>query len=277
MLTRYSSSPCNELSDCFSIIPHEVFRFLRKEAGLPTSSDVGELAKLVTSLRRAVESHLDGYKISGAAVTTPNLAALYQEDLLDAFEYAGLIYISPNFPYNFGSIFSEPDAVYTGNGFGLCSNYTDQDSCEEEKRHSRNQTYQDDLFISYTTNMLTSTWSKKILGYYPPSSDVFKHVNPNLGWEMRNENPNDEYYWEAVRKALLKPVLEGSVLYHGNFSKIFLFGDCSTESRFQETLRGMIGELEGKPRIYEMDPVYLAARGASEMAKRAQWKYNQNN
>jgi hypothetical protein len=62
----------------------------KPQAGLPASPDVGELAKLIAFLRSAVEAYLGGRKISGAVATIPHLAAMYQEDLEDAFEYVDL-------------------------------------------------------------------------------------------------------------------------------------------------------------------------------------------
>ena len=225
-----------------------------------------------------MEAHLDGDKISGAVATIPHLAALYQEDLEDAFECAGLIYV-PHYPYWYGGIFPESGAVYTGNRFGLCSNYTDQALCEEENRSPPHQALHENvLSVSYTSGILTSTWSIESMGFAYPGSDRFKFVDLNLGWNKRDENPNGDYYWEAVRDAIIKPALEASNHYHQNISKILLHGDRSTNARFQEVLREVVDRaLENTPEIFEQEPVFAAARGAAEMAKRVQWKYNQTN
>lgn len=225
-----------------------------------------------------MESHLDGRKISGAVATIPHLAAMYQEDLEDAFEYVGLIYL-PHYPYWYGGIFPESGAVYAGNGFGLCSNYTDQASCEEEKRNPPHQPLHESvLSVSYTRGILTLTWSIESMGFAYSDSDEFKLIDLNLGWDKRNENPNDDYYWKAVKDAVIKPALEASSYRHENTSKILLHGDCSMDDRFQEILREVIERaLEITPKIFELDPVYFAARGAAEVAKRVQWGYNQTN
>lgn len=273
-----SSPPYNSVADYFRDQPRQAARASRKAAGLPTSSDVGELAKLITSLRSAVEARLDGRKISVAVGTIPHLAAMYEEDLADAFEYVGLIYL-PQYPYWYGGIFPESGAVYTGNGFGLCSNYTDQASCDEEKRCPPHQPLHENvLSISYTAGILTSTWSIKSMGFAYPGSDYYKLVDLNLGWDKRNEISNDDYYWEAVRDAIIKPALEASGHYNGKTDKILLHGDHSTDERFQDVLREVADRaLENKPKIFELDPTFSAARGAAEMAKRVQWSYNQTN
>lgn len=80
------------------------------------------------------------------------LTALYQEDLEDVFEYAGLIYI-PHYPYWYGGLFHETGAVYIGNGLGLCSNYTDPVACDRERKNSPHQPMNENvLTVSYTQN-----------------------------------------------------------------------------------------------------------------------------
>jgi hypothetical protein len=272
---RCPSPPYDSLEDYFRDQPRQVTRYTRKAAGLPASSDVGELAQLILSLRSAVEAHLGGRKISGAVATIPHLPAMYQEDLEDAFEYAGLIYI-PHYPYWYGGIFPESGAVYVGNGFGLCSNYTDPASCEEEKHNPTHQPLHENvLSVSYTGSILTSTWATEGMWFAYPASDNFKVVDLGLGWDKRNENPKDSYYWEAVRDAIIKPALEANNYLHKETDKVLLHGDCSTDERFQKVLKEAVeGALENKPRVFALDPVYSAARGAAEMAKRVHWSYN---
>jgi len=72
-------------------------RQIRKLFGVPATNDVGELAKLLKPLRRQAESIL-GPKISAAVITTPHMAALYEEDLRDLFDYLGLTYLAGH-PY----------------------------------------------------------------------------------------------------------------------------------------------------------------------------------
>ncbi|KAL2060153.1 hypothetical protein VTL71DRAFT_9975 [Oculimacula yallundae] len=268
--------PYVSVADALRDYSRQMARTSRKAAGLPASTDVGELAKLIISLRLAVEAHLDGRIISGAAVTIPHLAAIYSEDLEDAFEYVGLIYL-PQYPYWYGGIFPESGAVYTGNGFGLCSNYTDRALCDEEKRSPPHQpSHENILSIAYTTGILTSTWSIESMGFSYPGSDMFKLVDLNLGWDERHENPNDDYYWETVRDAIVKPALEAIMYHHSNTSKILLHGDRSTNQRFQEVLKEVVHSILGNEiEIFELDPVFAAVRGAAEMAKIVYWDYNQ--
>lgn len=116
------------------------------------------------------------------------------------------------------------------------------------------------------------------MGFSYPGSDVYKFVDLNLGWDNRNQNPNDAYYWEAIRDAVIKPALKARQYQHEKTDKVFLHGDHSMDERFQQVVREVLDRaLENKPHIFELDPVYSAARGAAEMAKIEQWRYNQTN
>jgi hypothetical protein len=116
------------------------------------------------------------------------------------------------------------------------------------------------------------------MGFAYPGSDKFKVVDLNLGWDKRHENPTGGFYWEAVRDAIIKPALEASYYHHRKSDKILLHGDRCTDEKFQKVLREVVERaLENNPEIFELDPVFSAARGAAEMAKRVHWNYNQTN
>ena len=169
-------------------------RTSRKAAGHPASSNVGELAELIQALRSVVEMRLGGRKISGAVAMIPHLTAMYMEDLEDAFEYVGLIYVS-HYPIWYSGIFPESGAVYVGNGFGLCSNYTDQAFCEEEQYNPPHQpSHEGVLSVSLTAGILSSIWSLKSMGFAYPNSNEFESINFNHDLDKRNNNPKENYY-----------------------------------------------------------------------------------
>jgi len=63
-------------------------------------------------------------------VATLNLAALYAEDLQDAFEYVGLRYLTFLVRYD---VLYETSSAYAGYGYGLCSDYTNRIACKREQ------------------------------------------------------------------------------------------------------------------------------------------------
>jgi hypothetical protein len=109
---------------------------------------------------------------------------MYQENLKDAFDYVGLIYI-PHYPYWYDGIFPESGAVYAANGFGLCSNYTDIATCKEERENLPHQPHHENvLSVSYMSSILSSTWSIESMGLAYPGSDMFKLVG-SLAWRRK--------------------------------------------------------------------------------------------
>ena len=89
MNAHISRPPYRDAADAIKDIPRQRLRRERKAQGLPASEDVGTLSVMLRALRDAAESYL-GHEISSALAATPNLVALYQEDVDDAFEYLGL-------------------------------------------------------------------------------------------------------------------------------------------------------------------------------------------
>jgi hypothetical protein len=56
-----------------------------------------------------------------ALVATPNLVALYQEDVADAFDCSALQSIDS--PWDRDHVYHETGAAVAGNGFGLCHDF----------------------------------------------------------------------------------------------------------------------------------------------------------
>jgi hypothetical protein len=265
------------LEEAFRDYPRQRVRESKKDAGFPASSDVAELASMILSLRSAVESHLGGRKIAGAVVTIPHLHALYQEDVDDALEYAGLISLA-SWPYWTGSsdgFFPESAAAYAGNGFGLCSNYTDVDSCERERIHPPPGSMPEDvLSISYTQGFLSSTWARQSRGFSTSEREYYFIADLNLGWASKDKYSDDDY-WAVVRDAVITPVLLANQYLHRVTDKVIFHGEMASNPRF----RSVIGDtlemlLPNKPPTFDFDPSFAAARGAAEMAKRLFWSYN---
>jgi len=165
------------------------------------------------------------------------------------------------------------------NGFGLCSNYTDPISCDHEEKNPLHQPRNENvLSVSYTRGMLTSTWGAVGMRFAFPHLENPVVVDWNLGSDKRYKNPKEEYYWAGVRDAIIKPVLEANKHLHEETTKVFLYGESALDERFRKVLREAVDSvLSKKIDIFALDPVYSAARGAAEMAKRTYWRYNHTN
>jgi hypothetical protein len=123
--------------------------------------------------------------------------------------------------------------------------------------------------------MLTSTWGATGMGFAFPHPANRVVMDWNLGSDKRDKNPKEEYYWASVRDAIIKPVLEANKYLHRETTKVFLYGECALDERFRKVLREAVDSvLPNNINIFALDPVYSAARGAAEMAKRTYWSYN---
>jgi Ethanolamine utilization protein EutJ (predicted chaperonin) len=69
-----------------------MWRNFRKSLSFPTSNEVGALSTVIKELKEKTEKAL-GHTICEAAAAVPHFPAIYDEDLYDAFEYAGLNYL----------------------------------------------------------------------------------------------------------------------------------------------------------------------------------------
>ena len=271
-------APYSTIGDALCDKPRQLLRNFRKAVGLPASPTVGKLANLLIALRDAVESRL-GQKIYGAVGTIPHLVGLYREDLEDAFEHAGLLYINTHpyyrYDYHHDEYLSENGAVYAGNGLGLCTNYTDLDSCDEVEKNPPPSSGRAEmiLFISYTETMLTSTLTQRRMGFAISTSDENRITNLILGWDRRDKY--DGEYWATVKEAIMEPVQSRNAYLPVDVKAVILYGEYVLDLQFQIVLKEAIRELfpQGMP-ILSRHPVYSAARGAAEMAKRVWWRYN---
>ena len=149
--SRHLSPPYNKVGEAWDDMPRQYLRKARKAVGLPASQDVGHLAKMLSGLRTVVEERVG--PIMTAGLTTMHLAALYDEDLHDAFEYVGLKYITIPIGAVGHNILYETSAAYAGYGYGLCSDY--KGDPEARKNQQWNMTDQAVMAVVYTDTALS--------------------------------------------------------------------------------------------------------------------------
>jgi hypothetical protein len=228
---------------------------------------------MITTLRSAVEASV-GSRISGASITIPHLPALYEEDLHDALQYAGLAYLDGR-PYWCSGVLYETTAAYaTANGFGRCTNYTHLSGCRVDEYALPNDEI---LAISYTRTALTATMALGGGGFAVPASEGPLAVELTLGHDARHDSPQEEYYWTRVQDAIRRPVVEANLSMARRPVKVLVHGECADEPMFQWVLNGALDRvLKTKLPRFSHDPVFSAARAAAEKAKRISYRYRQN-
>lgn len=254
------SPPYNDQGEYNADLPRQLRRKARKAIGLPGSDEVGAISTLLKDLRSAVEGHL-GHSIDSAVVSTPHLVALYEEDLADVAEYLKLQL--QYLPYWHNHV-KETGAAYVGNGFGLCSNYTDPSSCNAEMKAMPSE---DVMAVLYTEEVLTVTLSKMQTAWYMWEPRYRYREFFFLGHDESHGGPKDEDYWGYVRQALTEIMVANP--YYPRPTKVLLMGKCANNTRFRTVLEDGLGSLmEKMPEILAGDVVYVAAKGAAELAKR---------
>jgi hypothetical protein len=248
--------------------PRQAKRMARKAKGLPASDDVGIIADLLGTLRNAAEKYL-GHKVNSVLAATPNLVALYREDIEDAFEYLSIKSLdNPNYLY---PLFREPAGAEANYGLGLCQKPFDADDCHDELIKLP---FVSVLTVLYTHNALCVEVSDMKSSYaYYACSTIPSSMDFTLGSNALHDNPNEDYYWAAVRERIITALV--GCMPGSKPTIVFLMGDCVQSWMFNLVLEDTLGNVLGYvPKAYQDDHVFAAARGAAEFARGGGYWWN---
>ncbi|KAI1735228.1 hypothetical protein F4680DRAFT_435867 [Xylaria scruposa] len=256
--SKHIHRPAHSIGDGFSDIPRQMWRSFLKKLWLPSSRDVSTLSRMIRDLREQAANFV-GEPVSAATISIPHLAALYDEDIEDAFEYLSLVYInfdpSPCYFRPLHTTF----ASYVGNNLGICRDYKDNVACKEEEKRMQ-QHYV--LAVGYTNTSLTTSQAEIVNCLFPREKPTLENLR--LGYDARYE----EFYWEMVRYMLRSPATDSR--FQRNISMVLLSGDATEKPEFREVVREVINNvLGGQVEIIDSQPEFSASKGAAELAKRA--------
>lgn len=260
--SKHPSPPYKSIKECLSDEPRQILRAIRKRLGFPASNDVGLLSELIYYLRTRTEARL-GQSIDHVVVSFSHNVALYEEDINDAIEYAGLK------PLTGSSFYQQPcelAVAFAGSGLGLCEHYNDAEKCrEEEKWLPREQV----LAISYTEKALEISLSTIENAYQPYTPKHSHFINWDVGEGSLADYSRADAYWVVVRRKILELSYRDYV--KKPITQVLLLGEKALGETFQRILLAALHEFQDElPMIHRADPLYLAAKGAAEFAKRAQ-------
>ncbi|MCJ1471506.1 hypothetical protein MMC13_000146 [Lambiella insularis] len=236
-------------------------RRLRKSLGLPASADVGIIAKLLSSLRAAAEE-AQQRQITHAMIATPDLVALYDEDIADAAAHIGLALLSDSYYER------QPKHVYAAFvAYGL-NNHTLPSVPEKELR------------ATGTRNVLTVYFSRGALGVEIAS----KWTNRTclLTWAQHRSYFSTELGlpgfrlqgpWKKRVAALVQEAMYHELFQHHldtGVTDVLLLGETADEEMLGQTVQDAVMEVQ------EREPVmhragreamaFVGSRGAAEMA-----------
>lgn len=238
--------------------PRQWWRSARKKIGLPASTDVGYLAEVIGSLRDQAEGQIGPLKIRSAVIAIPNIPAIYQEDLTDAFEYLDLEYVDVHHNWRLPFLV-ETSVAYAGYGMGLGSNFTDKDHwCKERLAMNETQIFS----VCYTKDALTTAFSM-IKSAYSLWEPMYRR---NVSLELGSRFQGEDEYWMNVEEELY--ALTNAFPGLPKPKKLLVLGDASGNDRFAEMIRNLAEYYGPEAKIFSEDSVFAAAKGAAQFHRR---------
>ena len=248
-----------------------------KLLGRPSTPEVGTIAKLISKIHTVLDEKLEPYVTKKALVAVPSLPGLSHEDLQDALEYTGLTILITH--KHISNKVSEVSAAMAGSGYGLCEHYENLDACETE---DADMPVSHILALSLSQTSFSAAYTYMQAAY---ESDIEKEtIHYDLGLQNFPTNKGDTreeeaLYWSRMRAA----IVEVGHASRGALTTLLLLGEDANNPGFIRTVQDALRELfpdasaqnilavllSGKQNS-DVTPLYLAARGAAEFAKRAQ-------
>ena len=222
---------------------------------------------MIIALKSKAEEYM-GYSNSAAVVVTPHLLTLYAEDIFNALDYCGLQHLVIPLRCN---VVPEASPVYAGYGLGLCSDYMNFTTCYAEERNMP-MNYVSAILYTRTALIVTLTAMVHVYHTWEPGCRRLEDFAP--GSDARCDQSNEDYYWESMRQRLTEIMVRNQ--YFEKLPRVLLMGESIQDKTFQRVLRKAVGSVTEKlSKILEDDAVFVAARGAADFAKRAE--YNPRN
>ena len=237
----------------------------RKSHGYPASRDAGILGEYVKKLRQEAEDFTKE-PLTVTAASFPNLVALYEEDVVDAFEWAGLKHQEFYLSHPLRAVSGQ----YAAYGFGLCSDYKEKETCrEEEKKLPLGRT----VNIQFTKDALIVEVPTLRLAERPIMYWAHTFIDFELGYNSRNSSQ----FWESVRARIEDHFRKNLHADDWNEfsdipSKVFVVGDKSVHD---ENFRSVVNEAcfwkRGELEFFDDDVIFKTAKGTAEIMRRSLW------
>lgn len=242
---------------------------LKSNAPWFDDSSVAVLAEMIQSLTTKSSQRLDR-TITAASASMPGHTAtapyIQPVDRLfrDAFAAVGIEYLQIiKHSYQGEPVIGPEYAILAGHNLGLCQPYNSNQSCV------RNSTLPTEAYylVGYYSNELEVTATAETTLAYVLHAYPF--VNYHLGAQARHRNPDEQYYWEAVREFLSLTLAE----YRRVPTKVILYGDQSHEPRLRDIMMAVLEKFFTEEEMPEwiddgLDPTFAGAFGAAEFALR---------
>ncbi len=163
-------------------------------------------------------------------------------------------------------------AASAGHGLGLCDSYQDREACHSEDLQ---MPYAATILVEYTRISLAlhSTGIRAAIDL--ADSEIYAVVWFDLGSDERNAGAQS--YDDRVRHEVLS-VLRETYQYSRppKMVRVIMTGESADEVAVQVLIRAVVEEFASAVEMLTSHPEYVAARGAAELAWRAE-KFEQAN
>lgn len=205
------------------------------------------LSELVKKLLALVPSPSLPYVV----ISYPSLIALYSEDISDTAEYLSLRGLEEYYP-------REIIAAYAGHGMGLCRNIQNE---EQSKSEGSQLPAHGTLLIEYTEQALLLQ-----IGILREAIDLGDNdIHAAASFELGSNSQMDKHAYH-VAEFVNQFLREWDFLIPG---EILVIITGNIDDTIQEAIREVVKGLVAKVELITSQSEYVAARGAAELAWRA--------
>ncbi|KKZ64227.1 hypothetical protein EMCG_01452 [[Emmonsia] crescens] len=220
--------------------------------------DIGAISFLISELKAQTEQLL-GHPIRSVAISSPDYIQLSEREISQAIEHLGLKNLADQHDLSLTS------SEYAGYSSGVLTIPTTLNPCE--KHEERMETI---LHLDYTQTTLSGSISNLHDTTLHHTKIVF--ADWYLGLSKKPGFVEEDLYWDLLWRRLRGQVQQ----VEGKITKVILTGDAVLlgDPRFfkvaRYALRGFIEPSALRVLHNNPDPVFTAARGAAEFAKKTQ-------
>ncbi|KAL9096019.1 MAG: hypothetical protein Q9165_001541 [Trypethelium subeluteriae] len=284
-------------------LPRQLARQARKAVHLPASSSAASLASMLGCLRTGAQQELPKHapsfpdiapqdlKVTHGVLSTPDFVALYDEDVRDAADYAGVTLLQEE---ERGGYFARQPrhAAAAFVGYGLNGELT-REELRNATRRKGDQVEKRNVVVAYLTRSVLEVscetkWTNRTCPLaWAQHVDYFR---PDLGWplqELKHYEDGGVGRWKEYQeevKALVRDCVEAEIrnkYVNGgdvNVTDVLMLGENGGSRLFGGLVEGALKDLQTQtPRWYGLveqggvdtgEAVWKASEGAAQIAWR---------
>ncbi|PGH08911.1 hypothetical protein GX51_00968 [Blastomyces parvus] len=231
----------------------------RLQASPDYDFDISAISVFVAELKAKTEALL-GHSISSVAVSSPDYIQLSSSEISQAIDPLGLKNLASQHELSLSSL------EYAGYSSGFLPIPTTLDPCEKITEN-RTETI---LHLDYTETTLSGSISNLQDTTLHHTENVF--ADWHLGLSKKPGFIEEEAYWDLLWRRINAQVQESDQ----KITKLIITGDAAlpSNSRFLKEVRDALRRFVEPAALHVLDdnpdPVFMAAKGAAEFAKRTQ-------